>query len=615
VSGFFGIFRLDGKPIEDRFLQTIADALRFRGPDGQSVWKQNNVGGCFAWMQTGPAKQATQQPVIWRNRYWLWGDLRVDGRKELLQQLSQNDTPVENDATSEELLLRAWEKWSATCLERVIGEFSFALWDAREETLWCARDFIGIRPFYYSQTKELFCFTNNFQTLQLVPEISNDLDEAFLGDFLIEGWSADPSRTVFREIKRLRGGHLLKLHKKEPEIRRFRRLPIEEPLRYKHPEDYLEAYRDLLKSAVTDRLPEGPTALYLSGGLDSGSVCATASQIAESRAKKEKLKAFTLSWKPFFEDPEPHFAQLTAQHLGMKHEILSEQELKLFEAAENPQERPPEPNQEVFYAREQRNSQKIAAHANVILSGDGGDDVLTGKAWPYLKHLSRNSQWKELAQEFGGYFWTHKRMPPLGGGFRTRISKMVKSEDPYDGYPEWLNPDFEQRINLKQRWLELHSVVENSQHPVHPSAYESLHSGYWGSVLETEDAGWTRVRLETRAPLLDLRILAFLLRLPAVPWCVNKELCRQAMKGVLPDGVRERPKTPLVFDPLDAATQTNSWQSGIPKVASGPIERFVNWPKWCETLHHSKGSLNWMILRPLSVFHWLKAVENEKGIK
>ena len=423
MSGFFGMAREDGQPVEERFLERIAGELSFRGPDGTNVWTRANVGGCFAWMQTGPAPEASQQPVILEDRYWLWGDMRLDGRQELWKQLEENDRAAA-EATSEELLLRAWAKWGEECLERLLGDFSFALWDAREGNWWCARDFVGARPLYYAHARGVFCFSNTLELLRSVPEISGELDEVFLGTFLVEGWNVEPARTVYRDIRRVAPGHVLKHSKTSAEVRRFRKLPIEEPLRLRHAEDYLEAYRDVLKTAVRDRLPEGKTALYLSGGLDSSSVCAVAAQIAGQRRQKDKLKAFTLSWEAFFEDPEPELAKITANYIGIAQEVLKETELVPFEGVATEEVRIPEPGHEVFFARERRQAERIAAHSNVVLSGDGGDDVLTGQGWPYLAHLWRKGDWKRIAQDYGGYFWIHKRIPPLRGGFRTKLRRL-----------------------------------------------------------------------------------------------------------------------------------------------------------------------------------------------
>jgi asparagine synthase (glutamine-hydrolysing) len=614
MSGFFGIVRQDGRPIDEQLLVQIANKLSFRGPDGTCVWVRGNVAGSFALMRTGPAIQASQQPVFWQNRFFLWGDLRLDGQEELRKQLAESDPPLDVDATTEELLLRAWTKWGPACLERVIGDFCFALWDAREQTLWCARDFIGPRPFYYAHVRGVFCFSNTMDILHSVPAVSRDLDQEFLGDFLAEGWNTELTRTVYRDIRRVAPGHVLKFSDAGVETRRFRVLPIEDPLRLNRPEDYLEAYREVLNSAVADRLPRAATALYLSGGLDSSSVCAIAAQIATQRRQKELLKAFTLSWEAFFEDHEPDFAKITAEFKGISLEVLKETELIPFEGLENGEVRIPEPGHEVFFIRERRQSQKIATHSNVILSGDGGDDILTGQGWPYLVHLWRRGAWKGIAQEYGRFFWIHKKIPPLRAGFRSKLRRLLEIEDSFAGFPEWINPDFVARANLRQRWLESRSRKSVQRHPFHPGAYEALHDGSWGEILESEDAGWHGVRLETRAPLLDLRLLAFLLRLPPVPWCVDKELCREAMRALLPASVVERPKTPLLREPVELCADRREWITKLPEEAPKALHEFVNWSKWCETFHHSKGSLNWRILRPVNLLYWMKAVENSRGI-
>ncbi len=608
MSGYFGMVRLDGSPVDQRFLAGIGEELAFRGPDGQNIWTQDSVGGCFALMRTGPASQAVQQPVIHNNRF-LWGDIRLDAQRDLLAQLS-TEASAAPELTSEDLLLMAWSKWGANALERIIGDFSFALWDASKQRLHCARDFVGPRPFYYSHIGDVFYFSNTLRILRLIPEISRELDETFIGDFLLEGWSLEPSRTVYRGIRRLPPGHALSFSNGQLEVRRFRKLPIEEPLRFARPEEYVAEYRELLNMAVSDRLPSGCASLYLSGGLDSTTVCATAAGIAAADDRKNMLKAFTFSWESTPDDPEPHFASITAQYLGIAHEIIREPDHPLFEAAQTGVETSPEPDEDFFFVQQQRQLRTIAAHSNVVLSGDGGDNVLTGQSWPYLVQLIRQRNLSAIAREFGGYLWTHRRIPPIRGGFRTKIRLLLKGNNPFKEYPAWLNSDFEARNNLRQRWLDLSSHRNTAEHPLHPEGYRSLHDDFWGSTLERHDTGWNRVRLESRAPLLDLRILTFLLRLPPVPWCMHKELARQAMRNLLPEPVLQRPKTPLLFNELEVCGDDGQWFSRLSSVGPGRAGSFVNWQKWCETSSLPKGSLNWMNLRPACLFFWLKAVES-----
>ena len=116
-------------------------------------------------------------------------------------------------------------------------------------------------------------------------------------------------------------------------------------------------------------------------------------------------------------------------------------------------------------------------------------------------------------------------------------------------------------------------------------------------------------------PLLDLRVLRFVLRLPTVPWCVDKYLARRAMANRLPEAVVRRPKTPLAVDPVEHCTLPPDWAANFSSCDHKAMESFVNWDKWCETLSGPKGALSWFNLRPLSLAYWLKAVENRKGIQ
>ncbi len=613
MSGFFGVLRPDGAAIDQRWLAQLAAQLSFRGPDGTTIRAQDGWGCGFAFLQTDPGRHAPQQPVTLDGRFWLLGHVRLDARDALLRRLSGNGRSTVQDATDEVLLLLAWRHWGEDSLKYLLGDFSFALWDIVEKQLWCARDFIGAHPFFYAHAAGALYFSDTLQVLRTVPGISSRLDDLFIGDFLLDGLCADPTRTVYADIRRLAPGHLLKFDGGRIEVQRFLQLPIEEPLHLRRPEEYTEAYRELLLQAVRDRMPDAAASLYLSGGLDSGSVCAFAAQLASQRGQGQKLKAFTISWRTHFDDPEPEFAALTAKHLDLAHEVLEDASCLPYEPPKTGLKTTPEPSADVFLARTARLFQRIASHARVVLSGDGGDDVLTGRAWPYFLYLQKRGDWSGIAHAFGGYFWTHGKIPPLRGGFRTRLRRLLLGQDDRQSYPNWIAENFERRAHLKDRWRQRRSTPVY-EHPVHPHAYASLHSAYWAGVLEDEDAAWIGVPLEARAPLLDLRILQFLLRLPPVPWCTNKELARKAMKGHLPDAVLQRPKTPLVMDQLEACQQKQAWTPAAGDPPEGVLP-YVNWTKYIETLEQVKGSLNLEILCPISLAHWLKDIENGGGIK
>src|SRR5215472_6686073 len=427
MSGFFGMIRTDGAPVDQQLLERIARALEFRGPDGTNTWRSQNAGFVYTCRKNGTAHQSPVQPVGLEALYWLVGEVRLDAREELVRQLREKGQLASAERSDEELLLQSWKVWGDGALGRLSGDFSFGLWDVKSQSLACGRDFAGARPFYYAEAPGAFCFSNTLQALRLLPGLSPDLDDLFIRDFLLDGQSSDPQRTVWRAARRLLPGFRLCFTRDKLDVRRFLQLPIEEPLWLNEPEEYRQQFRDLLERAVADRVPEGRVALYLSGGLDSASVCAMAARVASDRVRSGELKAFTVSWRPLLDDPEPEYAHRTARHLGLEQAILEEENISPDD--ETPAAFRPEPTAELFFDRALRLYRAISAHSGVVLAGDGGDNVLDGQAWPYLKYLWQRGDWKEIAQRMSAYTAAHGRFPALRGGFRTRLSAWFRPPD------------------------------------------------------------------------------------------------------------------------------------------------------------------------------------------
>jgi asparagine synthase (glutamine-hydrolysing) len=614
MSGFAGIVCTDGSAPDPRLLERMAAHLTFRGPDATHIWSQGGAGFCFTLLRTGPAPQSSEQPCTLDGRVWLLGDVRLDGREDLRRQLEQSDEPITAEATDEELILRAWRRWREDGLAKLGGDLSFALWDVHERRLWCVRDLLGARPFFYAQSADGFCFSNTLEVLRQVPGVSSNLDPQFIGDFLMQEWCGDGARTVYRDIHRLPPGHTLVYSGAGLRVRRYTDFLIEEPLYLKRPEEYVEQFQELLEMAVRDRLPRGPCGIFMSGGLDSTSVAAVACKIDEKNGSGP-LRAYTIDCRPIFNDEEGALASLVADNLGIGIEILSGASCLPYEGWEDSLLLPPEPCHDPFLLLSQRQYRQVQEHARVVLSGYGGDDILTGQAWPYLTYLFRQRRFGTIVKTFGAYILKHGRIPPLRGGFRTRLRRWMGRTNPLMEFPPWLEPHFVDRYDLRERWRELQESPRRG-HPLHPFALAALSSTFWSSVFESEDVGWTDVPVELRAPLLDQRLLRFLLRVPPVPWCMEKELLRESMRGTLPEVVRERPKTALLLDSIKHFIESKEW-SALPLPASPPeLQEFVDWEQLGATLATAAGSNLWVGLRPVSLSYWLKAkdVVNKKRI-
>jgi asparagine synthase (glutamine-hydrolysing) len=616
MSGFAGMVNGDGSAPDVRVLERMAAGLAFRGPDAKQTSVQPDAGFCFTLLRTGPAPQEESQPCSIDGRVWLLGDVRLDGREELRRELEQRGERISAEASDEALILCAWRQWGEEgSFERLRGDFAFTIWDSVAKTLWCARDVMGVRPFVYARVEKWLYFSNTLDVLRLAPDVTGTIDRRFVGDFLLQGFCQDAETTAFRDIRRLPQGHFLKFKAGEMAVRRYAALPIEEPLWLRHDADYVEQFRGLLEQAVRERLPRGPAAIFMSGGLDSTSVAAQAVRIAKERDSQHAIRAYTVDLRPLFADEEAFYAERAGEHLGIPVEVRSIGHFKPFANWSDANLRLPEPSHEAFLMPHRELCREIATHARVALTGDGGDDILTGQAWPYFKYLLRRGRIGAIAGVFGSYVLKHGRIPPLHGGFRTRWRRWTGRRDALEGYyPAWLNSKFESEQKLRERWRELYEPPK-AIHPLHPNAYASLTSPFWAYIKEEEDAPWTGAALENRGPLLDLRVIRFLLRVPPVPWCMEKALLRDAMTGVLPEAVVMRKKTPLQAEPLQLFEKERGW---TPAPLTGPeqfLDEFVDCKKLGATLSGGSGSSLWVDLRAISLMHWLKGVEKVDWIQ
>lgn len=620
MSGFAGMVRLDGSAPEDRkTIERMAAGLAFRGPDATQVWSDERANFCFTLLRTGPAPQAEAQPVSLEGRAWLLGEVRLDARADLIRKLSEHGARCSKATSDEELVLLAWQTWGETAGEKfretLRGELSFALWLPEQRKVLCFRDLMGCRPFFYFQAESTLCFSNTLETVLGLSDVSCELDSRYIGDFLLGTWPTDTERTAYRDVRRLPGGHELVFAGRGAQARRFDDLPIEEPLHLKRPGDYVEQYRAILTDCVKERLPAGATAIFLSGGLDSSTVAATAARILRGNASGGVLYAHTEDCRPLFDDQEGIYASKVAQHLGIPIEIFHEGDWAPFSGWENVAElRFPEPADDPFVLASAEFYRCVARHARVALSGDGGDDILGGKAWPYVLYLLRRMELGNLVSSFGGYVLRRRKIPPLGTGLLAGVRKLLGTSQNGDAYPNWVNPEFEKSCDLRRRWREL-QVKEKPVHPMHARAHWGLRGSYWPRILEQEDAGWTGVPVEYRSPMLDARVLQFLLRVPPVPFCADKELLRLSAEGVLPGEIQWRAKAPLQRDPLEVYIAERGWSPRPPAVPSPRIHQFVDWKKWSASISNLSSTGAWNQLCPLSLHLWLERIEKSAEIR
>jgi len=612
MSGIVGIINLDGAPVDAELLRRMTDSMTFRGPDAQAVWVDGNVGLGHTLLRTTWEAETEKQPLTLDGRVWLTADARIDGRAELISELeiklrtklripersNANDfcSETPNDA---ELIFHAYHAWGEDCVKHLIGDFAFAIWDGRERRLFCVRDQFGVKPFYYARFADCFVFSNTLNCVRLHPAVSAKLNDVAIGDFLLWGENQEPATTAFADIARLPGANALAISTSDRCVRRYWSLPTDFHLNYKDSREYPEQFRALLSQSVEDRLRTDRVALEFSGGLDSTSVAATAKQLMRNRPN-DAMKAFCVSYEQLIPDQEKRYADIAAAAIGLPIEHIIGDDFPLFEE----DVAKPEPfNVYPLSAISTEVLKRMAAHSRVALTGWDGDTWMTETPRHYFGFLLKCGQFGRLASAMSWYVKSQRKPPPVGA--RTMLMRLRGKYPVRPPYPVWLEPEFEAHAGLRERWEKV-NAEPTLAHPTRPCAFNVLSSPSWASLFEGYDAGVTGLPIEARHPVTDLRVVEFLLGLPPVPWCVNKQIVRAAMRDKLPPEIVCRPKTPLAGDPAIEI-------AGKGVTASDRFEphsmlmRYIEQTAVRGVSRENDTWALWMNSRPLGLSLWLKS--------
>jgi asparagine synthase (glutamine-hydrolysing) len=626
LSGFVGILNLDGAPVDRILLERLTRSLEFRGPDATGIWCDGAIGLGHTLLRTtpkatpdvAPDKHADtqgdaepdaendKQPATLGDRLWIVGDARIDARAELIAKLKANGgaaRALSLSTSDAQLILLAYDAWGDACAEHLLGDFSFAIWDAPRRRLFCARDQFGVKPFFYSHLGSLVVFSNTLDCIRQHPAVSSRLNDLAITDFLLFDMNQDPLTTSFLDVQRLPAAHFLTCEQQKISIRRYWDLSVTTPVHYSRDAEYVERFVELLDIAVADRLRAQNIAVQMSGGLDSPTVAASARRVMARNGGACGLRAYTEAFDSLLPHQERHYAGLVADALKIPIEFLVSDHWKIFERADQPEYRTPEPSHSPFPDSSVDQLRQIAVNSRVALTGFGGDPALCGRITVHFRQLIAKKAFGRALADARRFFAVEGRFSRLYLRTRWRILFASKSQAP--AYPEWLNEDLEKRLGLRDRW-ESRSNLSKPMEAFRPEAQQAMTDSMWPYLFEACDTGNTRVPVEIRHPIFDLRLVNFLLALPRLPWCSDKELLRAAARGVLPDAVRLRRKSPMPADPLVAVLQ---------RPDSAWVDRFESTPELEQyavrsripAVHRDRDVWSaWIHLRPLSLNYWLR---------
>lgn len=610
MSGIVGILNTDGTAVSPELLAEMTEFLRFRGPDGHNFRCDSEVGLGHTLLDTRDVRPACKQPYSCDGRTWIVADARIDARAGLADDVRRAGLAVPTPASDSQLILLAYQAWGKDCPNHLIGDFVFAIWDGARKELFCARDQFGIKPLYYASLPGCFVFSNTLNCVRLHPQLSTRLNDLAISDYLLFGANLESSTTSFEDIRRLPPAHSLTWSNRVLSVERYWTLPDIPTLNYKKGREYIEHFRGVFRLAVRDRLPEGPVAVSMSGGLDSSTVAAVASQELTGE-RKNCLHAYTVVYDRLIPDQERRFAGRVADFCKIPIHFLAADDYQLFQHWSGNDFRPAaQPSDQPFLAIDCEMYKNIASHTRVMLTGEGGDLCLVPSFDEIRAPVMRGKLWS-LCSGYARCAWWQRTIPKAG--FRSFL-QYRKPPEKKATLPGWFNPDLAAELDLLSRIAEVEQRMPATQHS-RLMAYRSLSGAWWDSFLQQYEAGNVPLPVEARHPFFDIRVVTFLLSLPSLPWCIGKQITREAMKGFLPPAVLRRRKSPLAGDPVSELLKRHEYRWIDSFQPTAELFRYVI-PSRIPPLAGRQNSYEqaWLDLRPLQLNHWLR-IEATVGYK
>lgn len=445
--------------------------------------------------------------------------------------------------TDTEVLLQAYRQWDRDCLSRFNGMWSFAIWDASRQQLFCARDRLGIKPFYYYYDSARFLFASEIKQLTLFPGVPRRANPARVWEYLEFGILNHGEETFFQDIRELRGGHSLTVDVSpggmklgferywDLKVRPGRELPDAAAR-----EEFLDIFTDAVRIRLRSDVPVGSC---LSGGLDSSSIVS----VARGLAPRDNFHTFSACFEDARLDERPYIEEAVSATGVTPHYVFPSGKA-FWESLERLLWHQDEPiaGSSVF-AQEAVMERARREAVPVLLDGQGGDETLCGYRkfyYFYLWHLWKKRK-SRLLQEMLPHLWRGDSVPLewdhatryLPGRFRRKHSAVARLSangfsDRYRGHSIEVGPG--ESLAARQK--------------------DDLISFSLPALLRYEDRNSMAHSIETRLPFLDYRLVEFLVNCPErlklrAGW--TKWILRQAMAGILPEPIRLR-RRKLGFD-------------------------------------------------------------------
>ncbi len=555
MSGIAGLVRLDRAPLDSHCLDRALAVLARRGPDRQRSVVGDNAAFGQTLLATAPEALVEVQPWTHPDSgCTIVADSRLDNRPELLQQLGLRDRHVDSIGDAE-LLHAAWQRWGEACAIRLFGDFAFAIWNPRTQSLFCARDPMGVRPLLYCHLPgRLFAFATEADALLRMAGVPHTLNEGRIADVILDLEGIDHASTMFESIAQLPGAHVLCVDQATQRTTRYW-TPTDDLVetQYSRDEDYAEAMRAQLEQAVHCRLRSNDlVGSMLSGGLDSSAIAALASR-EMLRARGASLPTFSTVDRS---QPCPETRAVDA--MLAQSGFLSHP----FDVADNgagwaplaaEQERLLEPFD--WGMGLLRAHYLVANRAGVRAMLDGIDADGLFNEGTFQARLMRRGKWITVWREARGQTRFHNGLYSTWSWLRSDLAQLIVPQALLSARTKLKAPrrmrsrvtdalissDLAVRVSASDRILQC--AASRAYPPSadrHAEGVFDIISPTLARAIDRYDRVASAHACEPRHPFMDRRLMGFALGLPDEQrqrdgW--PKWIVRRAMKGILPDAV------------------------------------------------------------------------------
>jgi asparagine synthase (glutamine-hydrolysing) len=462
-----------------------------------------------------------------------------------------------------ETILHSYEQHGPDCLKYFRGMFAFVIWDDKSQTLFCARDRLGIKPFYYFENGRTFAFASEIKALLEHPDMRAEFDESTISEYLAFGYVSS-ERTLFRNIRQLMPGHHMTVRIRDGRFdistQQYWDAPHStEPADTRSPEEWIRECRERLEETVRMRLmSDVPLGVFLSGGLDSSAIAALA-----QRMVPDPLNTFSVGYAEA-EYSELGFAQSVASHIGTRHHEVRVGMDEFFNALPRLVWHEDEPitwpsSVSLYFV-----SQLAAQHVKVVLTGEGSDEIFAGyaryrhyltnhrflSAYRFVPEFARRAIRQQISDSRLLSADLRRKLQHTFLGLGDSVSSLL-----LDNFYSAFTAD-DQRTLLKGAHGDSHANYmrywdAGAQAAVLQRLLYADQKTYLVELLMKQDRMSMACSIESRVPLLDHTFVEFAARVPAPLKLrdAGKYILKKAVEDVLPHDIIYRTKmgfpTPL----------------------------------------------------------------------